>query len=94
MINCVLYRFPSLGSKQGQQPERDETSHELGGTVQWKPGECQGVKGVEMSMSCSGSGNLRRLPGGRVCCRLLRMMSKAEGTARPRKHEALRREHL
>lgn len=68
----------------------------LGGTIQWKTGEalvstkCQGVKRVEMSVSCNGSENLRRLPGGRVCCRLLRMTSNAEGTARPREHETLR----
>lgn len=48
----------------------------------------KGSKGG-MSLSCNGSGNLRRLPGRSVCCWLPRMTWKTEGTSQPRKHKAL-----
>lgn len=48
----------------------------------------KGSKGG-LSLSCNGSGNLRRLPGRSVCCWLPRMTWKTEGTSQPRKHEAL-----
>lgn len=60
----------------GSQPRRDETGHELGGKGQWKIDEalvstkCQEFKRVETSVSCSVSGNQRRLPGGSDHCLL------------------------
>lgn len=44
---------------------------------------------VEISPSCNGSGNLRRLPGRGVCCWFPRITWKTEGTSQPRKHKAL-----